>query len=265
MRFWPGSGRLLLLQMLIWGLAFPALGEEWITVPAGPFTMGRDDADLDASPAHRVVLSAYQISRYEVTNAEYLEFWQAVRPAHTPQDFPDEVPGLGPWPQRAERYPTMPVIGVSWYDAQAYCRWKGVRLPTEAEWEKAARAHRNPVWPWGNDIEGRRANTNDPADGYPGLAPVGQFPEGASPYGLFDMAGNVAEWVADWYSDSYYARSPVENPSGPELGVWKVVRGGSWIDAIGSCSVVRRLGFYPTLKTSFIGFRVARSAADAEE
>ena len=136
---------------------------------------------------------------------------------------------------------------------------------------KAARGYTNRVWPWGNAVE-PYANTDADDDGYQNrLAPVGSFPKGKSYYGVMDMAGNVWEWTADWYSDVYYgyssraAKRPKKNPTGPEVGSWRVIRGGSWIDKIARCSTTFRFYFYPNLKTSFVGFRLAKTAEKNSE
>ncbi len=246
---------------------------ELILISAGTFTMGSDSRAADERPMHKVYLDAYYIGKYEVTNAEYYEFWKLQernssdqKPQHTPENFP-HLPHIGDWPTRAEQFPNYPVVGVSWHDAAAYAAWKGMRLPTEAEWEKAARGYTNRTWPWGRAIE-PYANTAATDDGYENrLAPVGSFPKGKSYYGAMDMAGNVWEWTTDWYSDVYYwyssqavAKRPKQNPMGPTVGSWRVIRGGSWIDAITRCSTTFRFYLYPNLKTSFVGFRLAKSA-----
>ena len=250
-----------------------------ILIPAGTFTMGSDRRAADEKPVHKVYLDAYYIGTYEVTNAEYYEFWAAsdypargelavetpehTPPKHTPEDFAHH-PHIGTWPGRAKKFPNHPVVGVSWHDAQAYAEWKGMRLPTEAEWEKAARGYTDRTWPWGNAMEpyaNTRATDDATHDGYDNqLAPVGSFPKGKSYYGALDMAGNVWEWTADWYSDVYYFRSAKRNPPGPDVGSWRVIRGGSWIDALPRCSTTFRFYLYPRLKTSFVGFRLAKTA-----
>ena len=252
--------------------AFAQDAENMILISAGTFTMGSDSRAADEKPMHKVYLDAYYISKYEVTNAEYYEFWKLQAASlqkvsqHTPENF-THLPQIGDWPARAKQFPNHPVVGISWHDANAYAVWKGMRLPTEAEWEKAARGYTDRIWPWGNAME-PHANTAANDDGYENrLAPVGSFPKGKSYYGVMDMAGNVWEWTADWYSDVYYwsssqaaAKRPKKNPTGPDVGSWRVIRGGSWIDKIARCSTTFRFYFYPNLKTSFVGFRLAKTA-----
>ena len=241
--------------------------ENLILIPAGTFTMGSERRAADEKPMHKVYLDAYYIGKYEVTNAEYYAFWVSdASRRHTPENFA-HLPHIGEWPARAKQFPNYPVVGVSWHDAKAYAKWKGMRLPTEAEWEKAARGYTDRTWPWGNAMEAY-ANTSAADDGYENrLAPVGSFPKGKSYYGALDMAGNVWEWTADWYSDVYYWRSlqvnnsaAKRNPPGPDVGSWRVIRGGSWIDALPRCSTTFRFYLYPRLKTSFVGFRLAKTS-----
>ncbi len=240
-----------------------------ILVSAGTFTMGSTIRAADEKPVHKVYLDAYYISKFEVTNAEYYEFWNSLqndprdstkdRKKHTPENF-THLPHIGNWPERATEFPDYPVVGVSWHDATAYAEWKGMRLPTEAEWEKAARGYTDRIWPWGNAMTSN-ANTSEKNDGYENkIAPVGSYPNGKSFYGAMDMAGNVWEWTADWYSDVYYIHSPKQNPEGPAVGSWRVLRGGSWIDKLTRCSTTFRFYLYPSLKTSFVGFRLAKTA-----
>lgn len=251
------------------GLSAEKKENKMILISGGTFTMGSDRRAADEKPVHKVYLDAYYISKYEVTNAEYYEFWRSLQTKnsknaqqptqHTPENF-THLPYIGNWPERATKFPNHPVVGVSWHDAKAYAEWKGMRLPTEAEWEKAARGYTNRTWPWGNAIE-PNANTSDKNDGYENrIAPVGSFPKGKSFYGVMDMAGNVWEWTADWYSDVYYFHTPRKNPTGPTVGSWRVIRGGSWIDTLTRCSTTFRYYLFPTLKTSSVGFRVAKTA-----
>ena len=196
---------------------------EFRLVPAGEFLMGSADSDKDAGgdekPQHRVYLDAYYIGRYPVTNKQYARLIQDTG-YKTPEDWDEK--------QTKESYP---VVNVSWHDAQAYCEWAGLRLPTEAEWEKAAswdaKAGRKRLYPWGDKWDAGQCNTSEGGKG--GTTPVGAYsPAGDSPYGCADMAGNVWEWVADWYGEGYYKVSPGRNPLGPDSGDSRVLRGGSW-------------------------------------
>jgi formylglycine-generating enzyme required for sulfatase activity/tetratricopeptide (TPR) repeat protein len=224
-----------------------------VYVPEGEFLMGSIEGDPSAYsnefPQHVVYLDAFWLDKTEVTNAQYAEFLNAV-------GGPKEEGGTlwidvnhewSPIRKLGSRYlpdegtDTGPVSMVSWYGASAYCKWVGGRLPTEAEWEKGARGPDGRIYPWGNDFDGRKLNYCDKncafdwkdievSDGYPWGSPVGSYPDGTSPYGALDMAGNVYEWVADWHSDTYYAESPSGNPLGPTSGEKKVARGGSWFN-----------------------------------
>ena len=238
---------------------------EMVLVPAGAFMMGHDNGDPDEVPAHEVYLDAYYISKTEITNQQYYTFWLAdggEQSQHTPLGF-----GLDrlDWPSCAIHYADYPAVGVSWEDASAYAKWTGCRLPTEAEWEKAARGDTGNLWPWGNQINLKKNSRllmfGMVMDGYDNqLAPVGYFAGGSSVYGVLDMAGNVWEWVADWYDASYYHRSPKDDPQGAIAGCWKSLRGGSWIDNMQATISINRYYAYPTVATSFIGFRLAKDA-----
>jgi len=246
----------LIFIILTWGWR-GAIGQEMemVKVPAGWFTMGHDNRGPDQRPAHRVYLDEFEIGRHEVTNAQYYEFWRSTgkNPA---ANFPDSI---GNWPERALDNPQHPVVGISWLDAVAYAKWVGGRLPTEAEWEKASSGPVDRLWPWGNSPN-PFANSWNGSDQYDNtIAPVGSYPQGKSYYGAMDMAGNVWEWTRDWYSDVYYSYSGNRNPTGPAAGSWRVIRGGSWIDDLNRCTTTMRLHLYPTLKLSFVGFRVIRS------
>lgn len=152
--------------------------------------------------------------------------------------------------------PNQPVQGLAWTQANVYCQWVDRRLPTEAEWEKAARGTDARIYPWGNEL------LNEPTANYDFLfnqfMDVGSFQAGASPYGLFDMAGNVWEWTADWYDENYYAISPYENPTGPESGNIKVIRSGAWNTILRAIRVTNRHWAFPS-RDDIVGFRCARS------
>jgi formylglycine-generating enzyme required for sulfatase activity len=219
-----------------------------VTVPAGEFVMGSTDADgmarSDEKPQHKVYLDAFLIDRTEVTNAMYAKCVDAAN-CH------GSLPTLSAEP---ENYP---VTGVAWSDAQAYCAWAGGRLPTEAEWEKAARGTDGRIYPWGNEpADAQRGNYNRMMGG---TTPVGAYPQGASPYGALDMTGNVWEWVADWYGDAYYASSPGRNPTGPSSGDDRVLRGGSCFDTEDDARAAARKGNYPLVGYAHYGFRCVHS------
>ena len=191
-----------------------------VLVPAGEFTMGSNEGNDDERPVHRIHLDAYYIDKYEVTVGQYGEFLDT-------NSF-DPPPS---WTTMAQpSYENRPVVNVDWKDANNYCKWAGKRLPTEAEWEKAARGTDQRIYPWGNDPPTpQRANYGKTTwDNHAALVPVGQLEDSKSPYGIYDMAGNVWEWVSDWYDPDYYTNSPLRNPAGPESGKYRVMRGGSW-------------------------------------
>lgn len=230
-------------------------------IPSGEFNMGSSDEDPHADavekPQHRVYLSAFWIDQTEVTNAMYARCVNAGK--CTP---PSETSSkTRPLYYGDARYTDFPVIYVSWEDADAYCRWAGRRLPTEAEWEKAARGKDGRIYPWGNDDPIHYLANYNSQVGDTSL--TGDYPSGASPYGVLDMAGNVAEWVADWYGSDYYATSgsaltAVKNPAGPPSGEFRVLRGGSWFNKAWAIRAAFRLWNYPDLRSETVGFRCAR-------
>jgi len=248
--------------------------KDMVCVPAGAFTMGSNSGGLDEKPVHNVYLDAYYIDKYEVTNAQYVAFLnealstggiQACNSTVTKDD--QELLDLNdPYCQisfNGNRFSVKddkafyPVIEVSWYGADAYAKHYGKRLPTEAEWEKAARGSDGRPYPWGNNgPDSSNCNCKD----YVGhTTPVGQYsPVGDSPYGCFDMIGNVWEWCNDWYDANYYANSPTNNPKGPVTGATRVMRGGSWDDHDRYLRVARRVDHEPTLTFNSIGFRCAK-------
>jgi sulfatase modifying factor 1 len=186
---------------------------EMVRIPTGPFVMGSDEGPVEQRPAHQVTLKEYWIYRHEVTVGQYLAFVEA-----TDARKPSE-PRWG-WT------PTHPIVGVSAIEAAAYCRWAGVRLPSEAEWEKAARGTDGRRFPWGDKWIAGRARA---AGNHRAPHPVGSIPEGASPYGVMDLIGNAAEWVNDRFQADYYANSPANDPTGPDRAAGsKVVRGGAF-------------------------------------
>jgi formylglycine-generating enzyme required for sulfatase activity len=236
--------------------------QRMVLIPAGPFWMGNNGrgadgpGDKDEQPLHKVSIGAYFIDVYETTNAMYKEFVDATK---------HEAPKL--W--KNGRYPPAkanhPVVYVSWHDASEFCAWAGKRLPTEQEWEKAARGTDKRVFPWGSQFDVMKANTpqywmaihqTETAD----TMPVGSFEAGKSPYGLYDMAGNVYEWVNDWYLP-YPGNQYPNNHYGEKN---KIVRGGSWYDCLSygcglSSPTYNRSRFNPDIRNKGFGFRCAKS------
>jgi formylglycine-generating enzyme required for sulfatase activity len=224
-----------------------------VLIPAGQFTMGRNDTVPDEQPTHRVSLDAFYINRYEVTVAQYAKFLES-------ED--SEPPFLWQEARRDHKNAEKPVLGVDWHDATAYCRWAGKRLPTEAEWEKAARGTDGRIYPWGNDPPTHdHANFgHETTKGYAALAKVGSFEQGTSSYGVYDLAGNVWEWVADRYDEHYYQHSPEHNPQGPTTGPLRALRGGAWNSPPTVLASANRNANMPAAKRSDVGFRCAQDA-----
>ncbi|MCA1958493.1 MAG: formylglycine-generating enzyme family protein [Nitrospira sp.] len=234
-----------------------------IIIPAGEFLMGSPEGQgrPDEWPQRSVYLDAFEIDQVEVTNERYMRFVKATGHRPPPDPF-----GTGPL-QSIKGLEQLPVVQTTWYDAKAYCTWAQKRLPTEAEWEKAARGTDGRLYPWGNDPPTpRRANFDREWDEQRTLRAVGSLPEGDSPYGVKDMAGNAREWVADWYDADYYAQAPDRNPQGPEKkGVVRSIRGGSWHSPANDIRAAARGRGGFALQTHGTGFRCARSLNAATE
>jgi eukaryotic-like serine/threonine-protein kinase len=244
----------------------PGIGSTWtspvegmvmVYIPQGEFSMGNDNGDADEAPMHSISLDAYWIDQTEVTNAMYAKCTQTGVCQPPSQSFSQAHNAY----YSNLQYADYPVIYVNWNEAQSYCKWVGGRLPTEAEWEKAARGTDGRKYPWGNDTP-----TCSLADFWSGnsgcvgdTTVVGSYPTGASLYGALDMAGNVWEWVADWYDAAYYSNSPAFNPPGPPAGDNRVLRGGSWGDTGDYLSTSIRLRYDPAFSLDYVGFRCARS------
>jgi len=268
----------------------PADGMVMVYVPGGEFEMGSDDGAVDYAlqlydkyyyyddckrswfedeqPEHTVYLDGFWIDRTEVTNAQYRQCVKAgdcERPSRSGSDSRDSYYGNS-------AYDNYPVIYVGRPQAEAYCTWAGGRLPTEAEWEYAARGPEGRVFPWGDRFDGERLNYCDANcrfdwadgtvdDGYADTAPVGAYPAGASPYGALDMGGNVWEWVADCYDSGYYSRSPSQSPASRDSGAYRVLRGGSWLNAPYDVrSANRDRGPWDGTNYRDVGFRCARGS-----
>jgi len=229
-------------------------GAPMVLVPAGEFMMGSEDGEDNEKPTHRVYLDAFYMDRYEVTTSRYARF--LVTTGRPQPDRWNEV--------KLASDGDRPVTGVDWNDADAYCHWAGKRLPTEAEWEKAARGPDGRAYPWGNEpATPVRANFDKSCifcKTYEGvLKPTGSFETGKSPYGIYDLAGNVQEWTADWFDETYYLTSPPRNPAGPEHGQEKVVRGGSWLSRGDLLRSALRNWEVPTGRFAYVGFRCVQS------
>lgn len=285
---------------------------EMVFVPSGTFLMGSSDEQIDKAmddcekmyrgeqdcqrriysnqeqPQHEVYVNAFWIDKTEVTNAQFCKFLNAKGNQKTNgvrwfepgaghrgivYGYIEEKNGVFKTKPGYENYPA---IEVSWYGAKAYCDWIGGKLPTEAEWEYAAKGPQNKIYPWGNEFNGNLVNYRDStlnfdnlakdtsfSDGYALWAPVGSYPDGASWCGALDMVGNVHEWVSDWYSADYYSISPKNNPKGPGNGTLKIGRGGSWYDSRWQvrCSY-RKILTPSSARMHWIGFRCVLSVSN---
>ncbi len=272
--------------------------EGMVRIPGGTFQMGSESGFPDEAPVHEVTVAPFYLDTHEVTNADFAKFVEATgykteaeqwgwSIAFLPRDDkPQRVFGAEWWAKSDGanwRNPTgpgssiegkedRPVVQVSWTDAMAYCEWAGKRLPTEAEWEFAARGGaEGKTYPWGDELhpDGKQLHNlwngvfpveDRGEDGFKELAPVGSYPPNA--YGLYDIAGNVWEWCADYYAPDYYARSPRENPTGPDRGTERILRGGSWLCSESYCTgyrVSHRNHTTPDSGLNNMGFRCARS------
>ena len=224
-----------------------------VYVPAGEFQMGSENGYSDEKPVHTVYLDVFWIDQTEVTNAMYAQCVQAgdcIQPSSTIY-------------YSNSNYNDHPVVYVSWNDASAFCEWADRRLPTEAEWEKAARGGlEGKAYPWGDEAPVCELGAENGAQ-YGSCSgqtvPVGSF--GENGYGLYDMAGNVWEWVADWYASDYYASSPSSNPTGPDSGSSRVLRGGSWYP-YGAFNIRSAIHYWddPANTSSYLGFRCSHSS-----
>ncbi len=232
-----------------------------VYIPAGPFQMGSDDkeAKKDEKPRHTVVLDAFYIDIHEVSNLRYKAFIDAT--GH-PAPYVD-AQWAEPFNWKGATFPEdkgdYPVVLVSWHDAVRFAEWAGKRLPTEAEWEKAARSGLvNKTYPYGDDIKFEHASYFKGYIRGKKMYPIGKHEPNA--FGLYDMAGNVWEWCRDWYGEEYYSKSPEKNPQGPPEGFYRVYRGGSWINDVKYLRCAYRGKNTPDYQSHTVGFRCALSA-----
>jgi len=255
--------------------------KDMVYVPAGDFIMGHNEFEIDERPAHEVYLNEFWIDKYPVTNKQYADFLN---------EFIDRYPERGSDITRFidlssqnskiryeagkyianSVYADHPVVSVRWHGADAYCQFYGKRLPTEAEWEKAARGTDKRIYAWGNTVDSSRANFWDSGDPFEdNITPVGFYNgqnykgfrtvDSPSFFGAYDMGGNIKEWVSDWYLRNYYSHSPKVNPPGPSRGTKKVVRGGGYLFHVDNLRVTFRYAMPPERSASFIGFRCVKS------
>jgi formylglycine-generating enzyme required for sulfatase activity len=248
-----------------------------VLIPAGEFLMGAEDGSPAEQPVHKVHLDAFYIDAHLVTNAQFAAFVNATGYRTTAEEDSGEQrfvegtpfpPGLTWKDFNTEGRQDHPVVLVSWFDAGAYAEWAGKRLPTEAEWEKAALGGADGKrFPWGDEpAEESHANWNRarPDITVPPTSSVKAYPPNG--YGLFDMAGNVWQWCVDWYADDFYSVSPNQNPQGPEAGLYRVRRGGSWnVGEVFRLRCANRGAMTPNLYWPNMGFRCARSGSPGEE
>ena len=233
--------------------------DEMVTIPAGPFIRGTEGGGFDEQPQRTIFLDRFSIDRYEVTNHQYQQFVLAT--GHRKPGLPARYAKSG----GKMKGTNQPVVYVSWDDAAEYCRWRGKRLPSEAEWEKAMRGSDGRLWPWGNQEQPHGANWARVQDGHEVSARVGTFSTDKSPYGVMDGAGNVIEWVSDWYNETYYKDSPEQNPPSPEYGTYRVLRGGSYTTTGGDIRITSRSKMMPDFRDETIGFRCAISMTGTGE
>lgn len=254
--------------VLLWGMSHflisgvsqaGEIGVREVLIPAGEFAMGSPESEgqPDERPAHNVYLGAYYIDQFEVTGKDFEKYLEANPEAH---------PTITGWWGRKVRtdMADKPVFGLRWERCRKYCQWRGKRLPTEAEWERAAAGSTGRRYPWGNEpVEQHRANFGKCCFIMKGgiLQKKGSYKEGKTPDEIFDLAGNIAEWVYDWYDKNYYKISPYKNPKGPEIGKYHTIRGGAWNSVADYMRSANRYGHDDAKDFYGIGCRCARSAS----
>ncbi len=240
-----------------------------VSIPEGWFIMGEDNGEDDEKPAHRVWLDAFQIEKYEVSAVQFAAFLNTVKDPEKVEKYADFgcekctiIYGGSKYSAR-QGYENRPANYVSWYGANAYCKYVGRRLPTEAEWEKAARGEDARKYPWGNQEPGNSHNLavytyENHNDKWTDMKPVDSLSAGKSPYGAHHMAGNVWEWAADWYDENYYRQNVVKNPAGNSSGQYRPLRGGSWGSVVSTLRTADRVNSRPEFRNDDIGCRCAK-------
>jgi sulfatase modifying factor 1 len=233
----------------------PPTVDDMVMIPAGRYLRGYDKGGFDEKPEGLVTVDSYWIDRFEVTYDDYLNFVSATGRRKPISRYVKHFEKISA--------PRQPAVYVSWEDANEYCRYRHVRLPTEAEWEIAARGPQGFLWPWGTEDKPGWANTGN-SDSAAFTSVVGTFSHDRSPFGVYDMGGNAMEWVADWYQEDGYKDSG-PNPRGPSTGFYKVIRGASWDTTGKETRVTIRLKMIPEFRDTTIGFRCAKSTAGDDE
>jgi formylglycine-generating enzyme required for sulfatase activity len=230
--------------------------EEMVFIPAGEFVRGTNDGGYNERPQGVMYVEGFWIDQYEVTNHHYLEFVEATghRKPGLPSRYARKMVHL--------RGPNQPVTYVSWNDAFVYCQWKGKRLPREAEWEKAVRGEDGRTWPWGERMEGHPANFGVAGDGFKYTAPVGSFPLDRSVFGVYDGAGNLMEWVDNWYVENLYHPTKVREKEERTSKTYKTLRGGGYTSRGIDLRITNRMFMVPDFRDETIGFRCAKSDAE---
>ena len=227
--------------------------EEMVFIPAGPFVQGTTQGGFNERPERTVILEGFWIDRWEVTNHSYMEFVEQTghRKPGPPSRYAKRLAQL--------RGPNQPVAYVSWYDADAYCKWRKKRLPREAEWEKAMRGIDGRLWPWGNSPRVHKANLGGGEDGYEATAPVGSFPLDRSPFGVHDGFGNLMEWVTDWYEEQAAFPNEVQVATFADRGGYKTLRGSGYTSYGNDLRITGRSFMVPDFRDETIGFRCTKS------
>jgi formylglycine-generating enzyme required for sulfatase activity len=233
--------------------------EKMVPIPAGPFIRGTEKGGFDEQPQQTLYLSGFLIDKYEVTNSQYAAFVAATghRKSGPPSRYAKNMSRM--------RGVNQPVVYVSWDDAVAYCAWKGKRLPTEAEWEKAMRGTDGRLWPWGTVEIPHAANWARVDDGHEVSAAVGAVKSDVSPFGVMDGAGNVMEWVDDWYQENAYREASKSDPQSPDYGTFRVIRGAGYASSGSDLRITSRNKMVPDFRDETIGFRCAKDMKNGGE